>query len=42
MNGYLDTVIEQVEKQLTGEERKTNEVLQKSKQIFEDPKDGQI
>ena len=33
MNGYLDTVIEQVEKQLTGVETKTNEVLQKAKQI---------
>lgn len=38
MKGYLDTVIEQVEKQLTGEEKKTDEALQKAKQIVEDPK----
>jgi hypothetical protein len=38
MQDYLETVMEQVEKQLTGEEEKTGKVIQKAKEIIKDPK----
>jgi transposase len=38
MKTYLETVIDQVEKKTSTKESKTNQVIQKSKEILEDPK----